>query len=321
MNGYLHPRYAWSLAEFGRPRRLPRCGGWILERRIPGLADRDAMGCYPLFACQDWSGLERDLAEIKDEGRIVSLALVTDPFGEYEPAFLLKCFGAVLPFKDHFVVDLRRSINECVSKHHRYYARKALEKVAVDMCTNPLQFLDEWLSLYATLIERHRLVGIKAFSRLAFARQLSVPGLVVFRAQSQGIPVGAHLWYVQRDVAYSHLAASSPLGYELMASYALYWSAITYFADQVHWLDLGGGAGIRRKNRDGLSQFKRGWSTGTRTAYLCGLIVDPQRYEDITRRAGLLTAGYFPAYRGYSHYPVDEKKLCFFHDTFQACET
>ena len=40
---------------------MPGCGGSILERPIGALPDRDAMGCYPLFACQDWSRLADDL--------------------------------------------------------------------------------------------------------------------------------------------------------------------------------------------------------------------------------------------------------------------
>ncbi len=46
--GYLSSAYAESLAEFGRPRELAKCGGWILERKIPGTDLHDAMGCYPL---------------------------------------------------------------------------------------------------------------------------------------------------------------------------------------------------------------------------------------------------------------------------------
>jgi hypothetical protein len=60
-SGYMHPNYAHSLREFGEPRELPGSGGWILERIIPGTPYRDAMGCYPLFACNDWSKLANDL--------------------------------------------------------------------------------------------------------------------------------------------------------------------------------------------------------------------------------------------------------------------
>jgi hypothetical protein len=82
ITGYLHPGYAASLAEFGTPRLLPRSEGWILERQIPGSPYSDGMGCYPLFACQDWSQLHADLESIGSE--LVSLALVTDPFGKYD---------------------------------------------------------------------------------------------------------------------------------------------------------------------------------------------------------------------------------------------
>src|SRR5438045_5100866 len=91
--GYAHPQYAASLGEYGAPRLLPRSRGWILERPIPGTDVRDAMGCYPLFACQDWSGLSDDLAEISRERSLVSVVLVTDPFGEYHEADLHAAFG------------------------------------------------------------------------------------------------------------------------------------------------------------------------------------------------------------------------------------
>ena len=296
MTGYSHPDYAESLAEFGAPRELPRSGGWILVRQIPGFSYCDAMGCYPLFACQDWSQLHVDLED--RGGDLVSLALVTDPFGEYDEASLRKCFrDVVIPFKDHLIADLSRSVNDIVSKHHRYYSRKVLENVSVEMCHDPTQFLGEWVDLYASLTQKHNLKGIKAFSKTAFAKQLSIPGLVMFRALTQATMVGAHLWYVSGNAAYSHLAAFSSLGYDLMASYGLYWSAIEYFADKVRWLDLGGGAGIGSEGMDGLSRFKRGWSTGTRPAYFCGRIFNSARYGEILKAKGISATDYFPAYR------------------------
>ena len=122
--GYAHFLYASSLAEFGQPRFLPHCEGWILERDIPGSTDRDGMGCYPLFACRNWSGREADLAEL--ENKLVSVVMVTDPFGAYEPGKLSVWFnhGAV-PFKEHYVDDLSQPIEQSVSRHHRRNARKA----------------------------------------------------------------------------------------------------------------------------------------------------------------------------------------------------
>lgn len=292
--GYANPLYARSLAEFGAPRVLPESGTPFLERSIPGIDHVDAMGCYPLLACRDWSMLHLDLEALGDD--LVSFSAVTDPFGDYGEDYLRRCFGdVVVPFKEHFVTDLEEPVNTSVSKHHRYYARKALEKVRVERCGEPPLFLDEWAGLYAALIERHGLTGIKAFSRESFARQLAVPGLVMLRAVAGDETVGMHLWYLSGEVAYSHLAASSGLGYELMASYALHRFAIEHFAGRLRWLNLGAGAGVG-SNVGGLDKFKKGWSTGTRTAYFCGRILDPVKYAELSR-TGAPGTGYFPAYR------------------------
>lgn len=288
--GYSHPDYAASLSEFGAPRYLPRSGGWVLERDIPDTPYHDAMGPYPLFVCRDWSRLREDLDKIED---LVSLTLVTDPFGEYDEHLLSRCFDAVRSFKEHFVTDLALPADTIVSKHHRYYSRKALEKVRVKECEEPMRFLDEWTDLYAGLAKRHGLSGIKAFSRDAFVRQLQVPDLVMLRATSGGETVGMHLWYVSGEVAYSHLAVSNERGYELMAAYALHRFAVEHFAGRVRWLDLGAGAGAGGEP-GGLDRFKKGWASGIRTVYLCGRVFDRKAYEELSEESEI---GYFPAYR------------------------
>src|SRR5512137_863200 len=72
--GYLSSLYAESLAEFGDPLKLPQCGAWLLERSVSGSTQRDAMGCYPLFSCRDWSKLRQDVNLLA--GRLLTLALV-----------------------------------------------------------------------------------------------------------------------------------------------------------------------------------------------------------------------------------------------------
>jgi hypothetical protein len=295
-SGYLHPGYADALSEFGRPRLLARSGGWILQREIPGTNACDAMGCYPIFSCHDWSALKEDLEEIGRE--LVSLVLVADPFGNFSKELLDATFqDRVVPFKEPFVADLQQPAKAFVSKHHQYYARKALEAVSVEPCNDPALMLDIWSELYDLLIERHQLKGIKAFSRTSFAKQLSVPGITMLRAMHLGQTVGAHLWYAQGDVAFSHLTASNALGYELMAAYALSWGALEYFAGKVNWIDWGAGAGLDSSGRDGLSDFKRGWANTTRPAYLCGRIFDRAKYDEISRARGFAGSPYFPSYR------------------------
>jgi hypothetical protein len=296
LTGYMHPGYAESLKEFGIPRELPSCGGWILKRPIPGFPYHDAMGCYPLFACQDWSQLHADLEDLGQE--LITLSLVTDPFGAFELTHLQRCFDVVTPFKEHFIVDLSRPIYDFVSRDHRDAAQKAFRRgIHVEKVQDPMQFAEDWITLYATLIKKYSIKGIKAFSRAAFVRQLSIPGLVMLRAAQQGITVGFHLVFVQGEVGYNFLGAYSDAGYKLRASCALYLYSIEYFANQLRWLDLGGGAGVNNDATDGLSQFKMGWSTGNRTAYFCGRIFDPERYAEIVKAKGIAATDYFPAYR------------------------
>lgn len=295
MCGYAHPDYAASLAEFGTPRQLPASAGWLLQRPIGASGYHDAMGCYPLFSCADWSQLDADLARL--EGDLVSLALVTDPFGAYTDDRLRESFSLVLPFKAHYVADCSLPIEAVVSKSHRKNARRALREVAVEVCANPADLVDEWVDLYTTLIARHQIRGIRAFSRAAFAQQLRVPGMHALRATHQGQTVAITLWYQQGDVCHGHLAAASELGYELRATYAIDWLAFEYFADKVRWLNFGAGAGLQSAADDGLSLYKRGWTNETRTAYFCGRIFDPDRYAELVEARGIAPTSYFPAYR------------------------
>ncbi|GFO72603.1 hypothetical protein BJAS_P2988 [Bathymodiolus japonicus methanotrophic gill symbiont] len=102
--GYFHPLYAASLGEFGTSLELKESGGWLLCRSITDSSRVDAMGCYPMFSCNDWTQLPADLDTISSD--LVSVTLVSDPFGNYDKGLLLSCFDRVVPLKEHYVVDL-----------------------------------------------------------------------------------------------------------------------------------------------------------------------------------------------------------------------
>lgn len=298
MNGYSHPGYAASLAEFGMPLFLPHSNGWLLERSIPDTTYLDAMGCYPLFACNDWSQLHVDLDELR--GRLVSVAIVADPFGDHNLAQLNHCFpDQVIPFKEHLITDLSQPPDAFVGPQHRRKARRALERLHVEHCEDATPLVDEWNDLYANLIQRHAIGGLTTFSASSFRSQLAVPGMFMFRATFDNQTVGMTLWYVDRGVAYYHLGAYSDLGYELAASFALFWFVLHHFANHgLEWLNLGAGAGLSREaETDGLTRFKRGWANGTRTAYFCGRILDQKKYEEVMKNRRAVGSDYFPAYR------------------------
>lgn len=294
--GYRHPSYARALEEFGKPHFLRLSKGCVLISAIDGSEAYDARGCYPLFCCQDWKRISDDLEELTDS--VVSLMLVTDPFGDYDPQALADSFPDLFrPYKEHFVVDLTRPIESTISKTHARYARQAARTVEVERVADPKRFAHQWISLYSHLVQRNQVQGIAAFSHDSLRRQLEVPGLELFRAVLNGETVAAILYYLHEGVAYYHLGASSDKGYENRASYALFGESLAYFKSRARWVCLGAGAGSTNNGGDGLTRFKRGWATGTRTAHICGRIFDSLQYQKLVCARKDTVAGYFPLYR------------------------
>lgn len=295
--GYRHPQYAASLQQFGHPRYLRHSGGWVLERNIPGSVGKDAMGVYPLFCCLDWSALTTDMVELAADG-LISLALVTDPFGTYSEPLLRETFNAkVIAFKTHHVLDLSQPIEETTSSRHRKKARRALRQLKIEIMPEPISLLDEWAQLYEGLIRRHQIRGIQTFSRQVFEIQLAVPNVVAVCLWHAQRLVGAQLLVFQDDVAHCHLAAFDEVGYELGASYAMDLVSTDYCRNRARWYNLGGSAGMQENGEDGLGWYKSGWSNETRTTYFCGHIFDHEAYNALVRARANEPTNYFPAYR------------------------
>ncbi len=298
MLGYAAEEYARSLAEFGEPLALPKSGGWLLTRALPEDFGRDAMGCYPLFCCRDWSAIGDDLQNLSEE--LVAVSLIADPAAEVSLVELQDCFSDVCyHYKDHYFADLSCPLASFVAGHHQRNARQAARSLRIERLQKPAEQLLTWNELYGQLIERHDIRGQAAFSPASFQQQLQVPSLRAYAAYQDTQIVGIVLWMVSETTAYYHLAAYSVAGYELKASFALFWHCLEDLAnDNVHQAALGGGAGTFAAS-EGLSRFKQGWSSETRPAYFCGRILDRVRYAELTAlsRSNGNALTYFPAYR------------------------
>jgi hypothetical protein len=227
------------------------------------------------------------------------MVLVTDPFAGCTRATLSEAFpDLAAPFKEHFIVDLRSPVQSHLHAHHKRNVSASLRSIAVEKCNNPPCHSTSWIALYANLIKRHHIKGTAAFSDNALVLQLQAPGTLAFRAMSRDTTVGMILWYVRDEVAYYHLGAYCDEGYRLKASYALFFESLSYLAKHgVRWADIGAGAGLSCDGTDGLSRFKSGWATETRTAYLCGKVFDPVTYRMLCSDMRMDCTGYFPGYR------------------------
>ena len=308
--GYADPIYARAVAGDQMPVELTRSGAALIPRSIDavdpgGEPAVDASAPYPLLACADWTALAEDLEALDDT--FVSVSAVCDPLGGWSEDELRAAFPDLArPYKEHFVVDLSQPVEESASSHHRRDARRGMRRVAVtcvdaDEASADRELLQaDWRRLYGELITRHGVVGPAAFDIRALDALWDVPGMSVYRASVDGVSVAMQLWLRDGPIVRYHLAAQDAAGYREGGAYALTWTALQDFAREgCEIAHLGAAAGDASSTEDGLSRFKRGWATGTRTAWLCGRIGDPARYEALARAKGLdpEDTSWFPLYR------------------------
>lgn len=301
--GYRSAAYAAALAGFGRARPFGDTGGYLLERRIPECDHIDLMGPYPTFSCTDWRALEpalaglkmANLAETEPVSVPLSLTLVTDPFCPLAAEDLGAVFDLCRPFGDHHLIDLAAPLSP--SKHHRKKLRRAgaarIEAGPADPGFGPV-----FATLYAGLAEKKGIRDLRRFDAESLAAQVAVPGAHLVTAWADDMLLGADLYYLDGDVAYAHLSAYAPEGYERSVSYPMIAAAHDYFSPRAGWIDLGGiPAQDAGRTGSGVGHFKRGWTDVTRLSHLCGAVLDRPRYDALSAARAPKDVAWFPAYR------------------------
>ena len=124
--GYGASDYAQALSEFGTPREL-RSRSWTCSNAPCRLHPCvDAMGCYPVFACHDWSRLSEDLEAFSARGQ----ALVDRRLRKLDRADVAP---DLRPRRDAVqgahIYDLTLPPNGTLARSHRRRARRALRRV------------------------------------------------------------------------------------------------------------------------------------------------------------------------------------------------
>jgi len=298
MLGYSHRNFARVYGRFGDPVDLVASGGSLLRRRIPGSDFWDLTGCYPVFCCMNWPALKDDIHVLKQEN--ASLVLVADPFLAGGEDYLAQLFDTVRPFKTHYIAELSQPLESFVPKKRILTARKALQRIDVEVSSSPAAWGEDWMALQNQSHHADDASGINVLSIDEINRLLQVPGIVALRATHHGRPVGMHLEFHQGDIVFGHFASYAPDTYSLNVSTALHVCEIEYFSDKARWIDWGGVPGVEDK-KNGLSQFKMNFSNTTRTAFLCGSVLNRSVYEHLSASCVDASASYFPAYRAGEH--------------------
>jgi hypothetical protein len=283
--------YARTLQHVGHPMYVPAWDSHMIVRVVDENS-LDATGPYPIAFLALGSDVCEGLRQLR-QARMVSVVLVTDGLlglGEKE---LRQGFSHVSPFKTHYVVDPTVGPYQA-TEHHKYEIRRAANRGIAVRVVRLIDVLDDWTDMYDQLIARHQISGAQRFSRTSFEALAHCEGLTAVAAFLGDSLVGCHLWFEYEGFVWSHLAATSEAGYKNGASYALYDYSIRMFSNSV--IDLGGAAGLEDAPSDGLALFKAGFSNRRQLTYLCGAVLDAERYSALCNERGA-AGDYFPLYR------------------------
>ena len=289
---YASDHYAVTAANGDQLVKSSVLNTWLRTRQIPGTPYRDACGLYPFSADIRPASKAAIAMELEAYG-LVSLVLITDPFQTGTDG--VADWDVCRSYKEHFLIDLKNG-PPAFSRHHRQEVRRSLKTCTVRQIELG-DYLNEWSDLYDNLVKRHNLGDMHHFSKDYFRRLANDSAFSAVAAFSNDTMVSCHIWARQEQVIYSHLAASSDIGYANSASYAVYAYAVGHFED-AQVIDIGG-VPDRTQNSAGLLSFKRGFSNAVRSNYLCGVVARPDVYSALCRDVSgeARTAGYFPLYR------------------------
>jgi hypothetical protein len=262
----------------------------LISRKIDDHHE-DIIGSYPIAIIDRNSNLRNGLMYLKDQGYI-SLVMVLDDFHRPPLDKLSMEFDIVKAYKTHYVQDYKIG-NYLPSKHHAYEIGKARSKVTVKQFSLR-QYLDEWINLYDNLKSRHNLTGVHDFSKDHHDILCSLNGIVSIGAFYSGELVSAHIWIKGSKYVFSHLAASSLIGYKLGAAYAVYDESMKVFQNEEK-INLGGTSGTDDAVLDGLAKFKIGFTNSTVNSYICCKIFNTDIYNNLSRNNS--NTNFFPSYR------------------------
>lgn len=288
---YASPLYADALAYLGRPVPVDAWASFVIARPLPDGGGEDAMGAYPLAVIDPDADLAAGLHTLAELG-LVSLVLVPDPFASPSPERLAAAFTLCHPFKTHYLVEPAKGAD--FTKHHRDRVRRGLRRCRIERVALG-ERLGAWNRLYAGLVDRRSIQGAADFRPAYFERLAEAAALVAFAAYVDDEIAAMTLWFEHAGVVYNHLTASNAAGYANGANFALYGAAIDCFAGAAV-MNLGGGAGLGDDPDDGLAAFKRGFSNAETRALICGAVLDPARYAELS--TARQPTRFFPAYRG-----------------------
>ena len=294
--GLASAAFGESYRAFGEILHLPRTGLQLIKRPIREQA-YDLTGVYPYALCVDWSGLNQDIDELRDRNA-ASVVFVADPFQADAVQKLTQNWSLSRHFKTHYVVDLTQDWRQGRRKEVRRTTRRALELYETGIATDPISFAPTLWDFYQTTIRRKRVTGIQRLSLDTIEQQLAVPGAVLITAHDAVGLAGATLFFDHGATVTAHLMFLSERAVHNKATYALIFAGLEECEKRgCCFVNLGGATGTKDDLSDGVARFKKRWTENTRSAWICGSVLNATLYQQLERESRCQSASYFPSYR------------------------
>ncbi|MEM4380264.1 MAG: GNAT family N-acetyltransferase [Thermoplasmatales archaeon] len=289
--------YASCFKEYSDPVYLERSRVFCLKLTNPYTPFFDLSYCYPFLPIKSLNGLIEDLKNV--HGAYQCFYGVLSPWIQIVEEKEIAEFELFFQYKDHFFTDLNQELWSTLPNTHKRLIKKSEKKVSVNLAY-PNNVLDDWVQLYKNLIRRHQITGLTAFSDQTLRSFLLIPGAFVYAAYLDNQICGIAIFYPHDHLVYYHLAAYSDQGYQVSASYAIFWKAIRDFKQLgFRALHLGGVPGVYA-SESGLQRFKKGWATGCVRSFFCGKVLNKEQFELTRQMSGSASVtDYFPPYRKY----------------------
>lgn len=278
---------------------LPRCNGSVLRRSIDDCERTDLTSPYPLFLCENLEEIPHDIDALKRESD-VSLTLRTNIFDHEKLSEVKSTFDIVSPFKTHYVADLTTPWREFVSRRCRRYAAKAESFFEISVVDEASRYASLLMSLNQNILNRVSATSNPDLTLSVFQKLLKLPESVLIVARDEFGVQGLAFYLTSGDYVLAHTLGATDEGRAKSVVYGLYGHALDYFQDNMHMIDFGGNVGATDNTNSSLSAFKNAWSNHTQQSYICGKILDPDLYMQLSQRSRNSITNYFPRYRANS---------------------
>jgi len=226
-----------------------------------------------------------------------------------DTAWVIDAIGETKAVGPTVVIDLKDPLDQqqrAIRKGHRSTIKKALRSNIVVKEDPEWRQLDDFVAAYAETMGRVGATDDYSFSHAEFLnlhRQLGEK-VRLFHALVDGQVIASSMFFACNDILQYHLGATYNDWTKLSPSLAILdhvrlWGAENDF----RWLHLGGGV---QGNEDAVFRFKSGMSKLRKQFEWGSVVVDHDRYDDLTRRQYKKLGGtsveelrqdFFPLYR------------------------